>query len=323
MRNRLLIFIAAVSLLSSAAAEAADAADAAAQSDAVSSGGPGGSSRGQPDVTIRAKRADLEPRVSAFVDQIEGTYYDADGLARWQNPVCPLVTGLPGPEGEFILARISEIARAADIPLASENCRPNLYIFVSSQPQELLRGLDQRNHAFTYGDAPPNVVDEFISTPQPVRVWYHTAAKTPEGLPLVGWSWPEVASKKSGAISNGRPPLSFSANAWAESTHLSFNFIWTIYRAFVFVDTKRLHGISRGQLADYVAMVTLAQLKSGSHLADDPTILKLFDDTPQAAPASLSQWDQAFLKSLYATEQKSHLQRSQIARAMVREIVPE
>jgi hypothetical protein len=53
-----------------------------------------------------------------------------------------------------------------------------------------------------------------------------------------------------------------------------------------------------------------------------PIALKLFDDAPQVAPAGLTDWDQAFLKSLYATEQMSKLQRSQIAHEMVREIVP-
>jgi len=36
----------------------------------------------------------------------------------------------------------------------------------------------------------------------------------------------------------------------------------------------------------------------------------------------MSPWDQAFLKSLYASEQGSTLQRGQIARAIVREIAP-
>jgi hypothetical protein len=69
-------------------------------------------------------------------------------------------------------------------------------------------------------------------------------------------------------------------------------------------------------------MSAFAKLKPEPHLEDAPTILKLFDAAPQAAPAGMTEWDQSFLKSLYATDQKSHLQRTQIARAMVRDIIP-
>jgi hypothetical protein len=43
---------------------------------------------------------------------------------------------------------------------------------------------------------------------------------------------------------------------------------------------------------------------------------------PEAAPAGMTDWDQAFLKSLYATEQISKQQRGQIAHQMVREMAP-
>jgi len=78
--------------------------------------------------------------------------------------------------------------------------------------------------------------------------------------------------------------------------------------------------VNLGQLADYVAMVGLAKLKPGANLGDAPTILKLFDGAPGAAPTGLTDWDHAFLKSLYSTEQVEVEQSGQIARAMVRDI---
>ena len=75
-----------------------------------------------------------------------------------------------------------------------------------------------------------------------------------------------------------------------------------------------------GQFADYVAMVGLAQLKPSDSLADAPTILKLFNGSPQAAPAGMTDWDRAYLKALYTTEPASHGQRWFIAHAMVSDI---
>ena len=264
------------------------------------------------EVTVTAKRAELVPKVRNFVNQIAVPENGGEaGLARWDAPpVCPLVSGLPRQDGEFILERLSEVARSAGVPIADEHCRPNLYILVTRQPEDLLRAMEKRNRPFTFGHDPSrprietsaSVVDEFIKTPRAVRVWYNPAERTPEGLPL---ACPE----------NGP-----CYNLWAQATHVTFNTIWTFLRVFVIVDRNRLLGVTRGQLADYVAMVSFAKLKTDAGVGDSPTILKLFNEAPQGAPSGLTDWDQSFLKSLYTIEQRSRAQRGEIARAMVREI---
>jgi hypothetical protein len=260
----------------------------------------------------RALRAELAPKVSAFVYDV-AALEKGDGVARWQRPVCPLVSGLPQLEGEFILARVSEIARAAGVALASEQCAPNLYVLVTTKPKDLLRGMKKRNFTFTFGGHPyPAVVDEFIDTPRPVRVWYDTDLFDSRGMPPT----------------NPFPPFpntiaSYPQIQQALDSHLLSNVSYKFSRVFVIVDQTLLPGVSRGQLADYVGMVSLAQIKPAAHLGDAQTILKLFATAPQAAPAGMSDWDQAFLRALYGTEGQQFLQeRSVIARQMVREIVP-
>jgi hypothetical protein len=68
-------------------------------------------------------------------------------------------------------------------------------------------------------------------------------------------------------------------------------------------------------------LVGLSELKPGAHLGDAPSILKLFDGTPRAAPPGATEWDQAFLKFLYATDPQLRLQKRQIPRDMAREMV--
>ena len=302
-----------------------------------------------PEVTVTARRLELEKRVSQFVYQIAATQNAGEGLARWQVPsACPLVSGLPRQDGEFILKRLSEIAHGAGIPLAEEHCRPNLYILVTSQPEDLLKGMEKRNRAFTFGydpalrtETPASVVDEFIKTSHPVRVWYNTAEKDAWGQALSYCPAADLVAIE--CAMNAPPgllgtPLSMLSDCndphvdpsrvyecgrtVAGGTHLLFNNMWWLSRVFVIVDKARLPGVTVGQLAAYVPMSGFAKLKPDAHLDDVPTILKLFGGVPQAAPTGMTDWDQTFLKSLYATEQKSKLQRSQIARQMVREIAP-
>jgi hypothetical protein len=66
---------------------------------------------------VFARRLKLEARITDFVYGI-AALKNREGVARWQAPVCPLVTGLARQSGEFVLGRLSEIARTAAVPLA-------------------------------------------------------------------------------------------------------------------------------------------------------------------------------------------------------------
>jgi hypothetical protein len=249
------------------------------------------------EVTVTAQRVELAVRVSKFVNSIAAVEI-GEGLPLWHRPVCPLVWGLAPQEDAFIVQRVSMIGRSAGVQFAGEHCRSNLFIFVTTQPKELLQAMERRNFKYNFGDdAYPLAVDELIATPRAARVWYTSYKRTPDGLPA-GFVV---------RIQDNPSPLSLHVVRW-------------IAHVYVVVDQNRLQAVTLGQLADYVALAGLAQLKPGARLGDAPTILKLFDAAPQAAPAGMTDWDRAFLKSLYSTDQKSTLQRSQIAHQMVPEL---
>ncbi len=267
---------------------------------------PASTSEALQEVTVTAKRLSIAPAVRAFVNQI-ASRENREGLARWDTPVCPTVMGLPREEVEFVLGRISEIARAAGVPMAGESCNPNLYVVVAADPKGLLEGWYARNSIrlavfngatwrFDGNGAPPSVVEPFINTPRATRVWYYTGASD---------TWHALAVKA----------------GLMDSSLLQWNIVYGFFRVFVIADQTRMKGLTIGQFADYLSMVGLAQIKPDAHLGDTPTILKLFDGAPQAAAAGLTDWDLFFLKSLYATNQKLKTQRDLMSKDMVRHIV--
>ncbi|MGH8219647.1 MAG: hypothetical protein ACREUT_13950 [Steroidobacteraceae bacterium] len=326
---RALILSATLMVLAFADARAAD----------QSSNGSSSAAERLQEVTVTAERQRLMPRVRKFVNQIVAPENGGvDGIARWQAPpVCPLVSGLTRQHGEFILERLSEIARKAGVPLGEEHCTANLYVLVTSQPGDLLRAMEKRNRPFTFGydtwgdsisnssETPKGVVDDFIETPRAVRVWYNANQKDPWGGPLATCqsmlTMPVCAKPERNNIMMCQPGVYFRCGrGTAGGSHLALSARSTFSRVFVIVDRTRVRGVTFGQLAAYVAMVGLAKLKPDADLRDAPTILKLFDRAPRAAPAGLTDWDQAFLKSLYATDTLAKGQSGQIARAMVRDI---
>ena len=100
----------------------------------------------RPDTVIieTGKEREIKRQISKFVAGAVFTYLN-DSLERWNTPICPLVAGLPKERGEFVLARVSEIARDAHAPLGSEHCRPNLYVVVSDNPDDLLKKWSKRD----------------------------------------------------------------------------------------------------------------------------------------------------------------------------------
>lgn len=269
-----------------------------------------GSAASLSTVTIEAAREkrQLMRQVSRFVFSVTISYM-YDSMPRWDEPVCPLVAGLPRAQGDYILARITRIATAADAPVAGEHCRPNLLVVATPYPDRLLgKWLDRDplmyNTCSGYG-----AISAFLHSKRPVRVWYNTVPVSGTGsreppadldAPAVGVS----LGPTMGCITGGSGTLGLS-------------------QVYIVVDMRQMTGLSIGQLADYVALIGLAQIQLDTRPAG-PSILTLFEHG-KAAPHGLSAWDCALLYALYHTSQDTGpdglLQISRIRNNMVSQIL--
>ena len=196
-----------------------------------------------------------------------------------------------------------------------------VFVFVTADPKQLLEAMANRSRAVTFGDAAPKTVDEFVATPRAARVWYDSVMETADNRsPIYGFP-NNAAHINSEAGTTLSSPGRKNTSDWERASHVARTMVWGLSYVYVVVDLRRLQGVTRGQLADYVAMVGLAQINPGAQLGDAPTILKLFDGAPQAALPGMTAWDQAFLRSLYTVDQKVMVQQGEIGLNMVREIV--
>jgi hypothetical protein len=182
--------------------------------------------------------------------------------------------------------------------------------------------MEKRNYAVTFGDAAPFRVDEFIDTPRPVRVWFNSYETAAGWDAPIAQGPPPFAQVLGGGMVSALSAPTYSGPGLLGASHLVSNIVFSVSYVYVVVDRARLPGVSRGQFADYVGMVSLAKIKTTAHVGEAQSILTLFEGAPQAALPGMSDWDRAFLKSLYGTYQPSKLQRALITRAMMREIAP-
>lgn len=266
-------------------------------------------------VEARRERALLEREVSTYVSAITVAPFQ-ESLARWRNAICPLVAGLPRDHGEFILKRVSQIAGDAGVPLAPERCRGNFYVVVTANPEALLQAWMKRD-ASMLRDAGGMKLRGFLKSSAPIRVWYNADLETAEGLPLTG----DATSLAPTGRSTVQPLAGVPNNTHALGFRLAHDEVRDLTSVIVLIDSTRAKGISFGQLADYVALIGMAELRLDAKVGEAPTILRLFSasGTP---PAGLTPWDQSFLKALYHTEQTDKMQLSEIKISIVRDVAP-
>jgi len=90
------------------------------------------------------------------------------------------------------------------------------------------------------------------------------------------------------------------------------------------MEARALKGVTTRQLADYAAMRTFAATGATVGALPAKSILTLFDDgaAPGEAPASVTWWDFAFLKSLYASSGAltASSQRGEMNRIVAKEL---
>jgi hypothetical protein len=194
-------------------------------------------------ITVEAarERAKVAQQVNQFVSAIAVKRSD-QSLANWQReiPICPLVAGLPRADGEYMLTRLSEIAASAGAPLAPQHCKPNLYIIVSSKPDDLIKAWNRRDvNLFDNGDDHGGAeIRQFLDAKLPIRAWYNAEIYDADGKPLRG----------SGGIGSGLDAASAGAlnglrmNSSATATRIRFNDVRNLSSAIVMVDATPRKG---------------------------------------------------------------------------------
>lgn len=270
-------------------------------------------------ITVEGKRdrATVEKQTDTFVSRVIVHPFD-ESLARWRTPVCPLVFGVSRDNGEYLLEKLSQIARTVGVPLAGEKCRANFYIVMTPEPDALLKAWSKRD-VNMFGDAGGHQTSKFKQDTAPIRVWYNVSLDNADGSSLTTAS-PGLAlsagSADGGGAFNGIPN-----NNHAIATRLAWNEVRALASAIVLIDTRKAVGIKYNQLTAYIAMAGFAEVRLGEDVGAVPTVLNLFRTDAKALPPGLSEWDEALLKALYGTEQSDKRQLGDVRLAVARSIM--
>jgi len=267
-----------------------------------------------PQVTVEARR-ELEHRVTEFVRGITNVPFSfEDSLPLWHDPLCLAVAGLPTDQGLYALGRLTDIARTTGLRVARSGCKYNFIVIFSPEPNRLLKQAFHLHPRSFNTDGGFTPVREFIAPPKPqaVRVWHNTRTTTRSGVPI-------HVDGACGSVSVAGQQIPVSCQY--QGSRIERYDVYAFSLALVVVDTSYPKEFKLGQLIDYAALAGLTELPANLNLGDAPTLVRLLNESSDAAPSGLTPWDSAFLGALYHSDQGNTMQRSEIAAQMLHEVV--
>ena len=258
--------------------------------------------------------------VSDFVEALT-VETSGDQLAAFHAPICPMSMGLPEAFNRVIEQRIRTVAEQAGIDVAGEDCSPNITVFIADNGADLISRLRSEYPSLFAGrDASAN--RGLVLQAGPVRAWQVLDVRGSDGRPVQRINFLDARGLPRGSVfflPRGKFVDGGVSSTLTRSTRQDLAF------SYVVIDVAAIDGLSLVQVADHAAMRALAQTDpEDANATGQPTILTLFADRPlgQAAPTAITEWDKAFLKSLYETRRtvSAGLQRSNMARIVREEL---
>src|SRR5690606_6922122 len=201
-----------------------------------------------------------------------------------------------------------EIALELGLKPGEPGCRSDVSIIFTTDGRDMATRLVEtspsafRPFGNTHGTTKSRSdLEAFKTSDAPVRWWQITMIVDELGRPAVDiFAGLEALPMYYGA--NSRVKEGTSDDIWG---------------SLIIVDTSKLQGKTWAQLADYVAMVSLAQVKPGGRPANHDSILNLFSE---ANPPAISDMDLVYLKALYSMDTmiRPRTQRGMLASWMIR-----
>lgn len=233
--------------------------------------------------------------------------------ARWVDPVCPTVTGLAPAHAAIVELRVRKIARNVGARTAGKRCKPNIVIAFSGDGGALARAIRARAPT-RLSEVPVTNRPDLFDGKAPIRWWYSTEARDSSGIAASSILPPWTAGNSAAGGSVLPMNDSSTSSNHYNSSLISTQMMRALQSATVLIDANLAEGQSLSSIADYAALVALAEIQLGARPAN--SVLSLFSNPD--APTRMSVRDEAFLKALYRLplDRRARQQRARLVNDM-------
>jgi hypothetical protein len=278
-------------------------------------------------ITVTAPKPVSDSLLRDFIKSYTALSPASEKVARWRTGICPIVMGLPQAANKLITDRVRQVAVLIGVPVgAAESCKLNIDIVFTFTPQVLLDGVRAKTpFLLGYHDAAQE--KDLASVTHPVQAWYTTQTVDVNGAIYV-----DDKLRNHGGFYTVSPfgPMYgniFIPDARVEHVtlgHLGDGISSELYHVIIIVDLAKVDGRTLGALADYVAILSLAQTQAFGVCQPVASITNLVSTPcdPAVKANEITSNDLAYLHGLYSIDPRSSFQqqRDDIAYEMKKDL---
>lgn len=200
-------------------------------------------------------------------------------LARFAEPICPIVAGL-GPEAaKAIESRLRAVALDAGAKVGRPGCQPNIALMIAHDADDFVVALRKRFPGF-FGNLDMRNLRKALRE-GPVHAW-----STIETRDEVG--------NRADSDDDGTKYINM-----INASRITMPTTQVTVKSIVVIDDQAVVGKSVVQIADYLAMRTLAGARPPKDGSNVDSIITLFDKDTTFTDPELTALDQGFLQGLY------------------------
>jgi len=233
-----------------------------------------------------------------FVRQISSSVEGQ--MARFAEPICPIVAGLGPDAAKAIEGRIRAVALDAGAVVGEAGCQPNIALMIAHDADDFVVALRKSFPGF-FGNL--NAIN---------------LRKALRDGPVHAWSTIEIRDEVGNRADSDDDGTKY-INVISAS-RITMPTTQVTVKSIVVIDDQAVVGKSVIQIADYVAMRTLAGARPPRDGANVDSIITLFDTGSTFTDPELTALDQGFLQGLYKSRPDVNAikQKGEIARQIVR-----
>jgi hypothetical protein len=281
------------------------------------------SSAGAPteSVTVTETKVPPDQVLHDFIASYTAPSPASGKVARWHGGFCPGVVGLSESWNKSVMDRVREIATIASAPVGPQNCRPNVDIVFTNNPQALLDDVRAKKPSFLgYHDV--HQERRLATVSHALQSWYMTQTVDSAGGTFIDNKLNPsgdltFTSGSSSTVAGNSFTLPNAHVEYWSGSHLADERRSELVHVLVVIDLTKVEGIRLNSIADDVAMLSLAQTSAFDVCQPIPSISNLTApncDT-RLKTDMISPSDQAYLHALYTIDPHDSLvqQRGKMA----------
>ena len=225
--------------------------------------------------------------IANFIDAFATPTHMSGKVARWEEPVCPVMTGQKPNVSAFVTQHVTAVAAAVGAPVTSDKaCTPNIEIVFTTAPQALLDNVRQRAADYIGYASSASELEKLATVTHPIQAWYATGIRDARGRYTTD-------SGRDRGVSTSANTAKVTGFRLTDGQHT------IIHHVLIVIDPAKLPVQEIVPLSDYIAVLALAQIGSLDDCRPLPSIANMLAPACDRKTNSITANDLAYLHGLY------------------------